>query len=155
MTDEPTTSADGLAADFSTQLNQAFQSTALHRDLGVELSVNVDGIVLSGSIGPAFARGDGLDSLHGGSVATLLDSALTYAAIAQTRRLWSTVDLRVDYLRPARLGDVEVTATVLHAGASVARCRADMRDASGRLVAVGVATFVGDRQPDATQREGR
>jgi uncharacterized protein (TIGR00369 family) len=91
--------------------------------------------------------------MHGGGVATLLDSALTYAVIAETGRLWATVDLRVDYLRSVPLGDLEVTATVVHLGTTVSRCRAELRDASGRLAAVGIATFISQDRPSVSEPE--
>jgi uncharacterized protein (TIGR00369 family) len=70
-----------------------------------------------------------------------------------TQRIWSTVDLRIDYLRPVRLGDVEVRGTVVHAGSSIARCRAELLDGEGRMVACGVATLAAEKaQPQTADR---
>jgi uncharacterized protein (TIGR00369 family) len=96
----------------------------------------------------------GLETMHGGGVATLLDSATTLAVVAETQRRWATVDLRVDYLRPTRLGAVEVIGVVVHAGSSVARARAELRDSTGRPTAVGLATLVAESPTDRTPRQG-
>ena len=125
-------------------LEQGFMATPLHRALGVSIEQCNGGVVFRGTIGNDFARADGLTALHGGAIATLLDSATTFAAIAETGRLWATVDLRVDYLRPARLGEVEVIGTVVRAGSNIARTRAELRDSSGKVAAVAIATLAAD-----------
>ena len=67
--------------------------------------------------------GDSLrPALHGGVISTLLDTAGGIAAFTTVRpgdRL-STVDLRVDYLRPAKLHDVIAEARVIRSGNRVA-----------------------------------
>ena len=58
-------------------------------------------------------------ALHGGSLATLMDAAGGLAAWVQLPDLtWrvSTVDLRVDYVRPAPDTDIRCVAKVVHAG---------------------------------------
>jgi uncharacterized protein (TIGR00369 family) len=126
-------------------LERIFSRTPLHRALGVEITRMEGGVVLKGTVGAAFARADGLDSLHGGAIATLLDSATNFAILAETGRPWATLDFRVDYLRPTKLGPIEVRATVVQAGATIGRSRAELRDSTGKLTAVATATMAGDR----------
>ena len=63
-------------------------------------------------------------ALHGGVVSTLLDTAGGIAAFTSVRPgdLLSTVDLRVDYLRPAGLSDLIAEGRVLRLGNRVAVC---------------------------------
>jgi uncharacterized protein (TIGR00369 family) len=126
-------------------ITSAFRSTRLHRDLGVTIEPCTDGVILRGQVGEQFARGDGLTTMHGGGVATLLDSALVWAAVVTTKRIWSTVDLRIDYLRPVPLGEVEVRGTVVYAGSTIARCRADLLDGDQRVLACAVATLAAEK----------
>ena len=126
-------------------LARIFSRTPLHRALGVEIERIAGGVALKGTIGEAFVRADGLDALHGGAIATLLDSATNFAILAETGRAWATLDFRVDYLRPTKLGPIEVTATVVQAGSTIGRARAELRDSTGKLTAVGIATMAGDR----------
>jgi uncharacterized protein (TIGR00369 family) len=125
-------------------LKQAFKLTPLHRDLGVELEMTSGGVTLRGEVGQRFARMDGMDTLHGGAVAALLDSGTTLAAVAHTKQRWATADLRIDYLRPVPLGPIEVSAKVLHAGTRISRAQAELHDKSGRLCAVAIATLLAE-----------
>lgn len=127
------------------RLDAIFHRTPIHRALGVHLERLENGVALKGAIGTEFARQDGLNFLHGGAVATLLDSATNFAVFSETRQAWATIDLRVDYIRPTALGDIEVRAWVVHAGASVGRARAELRDGSGKLTAVATATLLADK----------
>lgn len=122
-----------------------FAMTPLHRRLGVAVSKVEGGVLFSGEVDPEFARADGMPFLHGGAVGTLLDSAATFALVAETGKVWATVDLRVDYLRPVPLGAVEVRGTVVRAGSAIGRAGAELRDAEGNLCATAVATFAAER----------
>lgn len=126
-------------------LAAAFQRTAIHRALGVRVERSEGGVTLKGTVGSDFARADGLESLHGGAVATLLDSATNFAIMAETKQAWATVDFRVDYIRPTKLGEVEVRASVVQAGSSVGRARAELWDSTGKLTAMAVATLLVDK----------
>ncbi len=88
---------------------------------------------------------------HGGVVAGLMDAALGAAALslAFTREeLVATVEFKINYFRPVRLGDVLVArGTVEHAGQRLLAARgtihrADADDGSeGEAVAGGLGTF--------------
>jgi len=83
-------------------------------------------------------------TLHGGALATCVDTASWYAVVhASGSQAWVAIDLRCDYLRPALPNPMRITATCLRAGRTLAV--ADVRvTASGepdRLIAVGRATF--------------
>jgi uncharacterized protein (TIGR00369 family) len=51
-----------------------------------------------------------------------------------------TIDLRIDYLAPAR-GDLVATGKLLRLGRSIGRSDVEITDSSGKLVAVGRAVF--------------
>ena len=98
---------------------------------------------------------------HGGVVAGLMDAALGAAALSlafTTGELVSTVEFKVNYLRPVLLGDaLRAVARVEHAGASlmvcsatIYRCPAEPAEAGEMAVAQGLGTF--NRYP-ASKRE--
>jgi uncharacterized protein (TIGR00369 family) len=109
--------------------------------LGVRIERSGEGIVLLSSLGAGCAVDRRGEVAHGGVVASLVDTAATFALIALTSHDWVTVDLRVDYLRPTSLGQVTAQGEVIHAGRSLGRARAELRDRTDRVCAVAVGTF--------------
>jgi uncharacterized protein (TIGR00369 family) len=56
-----------------------------------------------------------------------------------------TIDLRVDFLRPARRGDLVGVGKVVRIGRTVSIADAEVRDESGTLVAVGRGVYASPR----------
>ena len=95
--------------------------------------------------------------LHGGVISACLDAMAGLAIIAAigARHMdepWSqrmhrfarlgTIDLRIDYLRPATGTGFALSAEVLRLGSRVASTRMDFRDAAGELLASGAAAYI-------------
>jgi uncharacterized protein (TIGR00369 family) len=83
-------------------------------------------------------------TLHGGTLATCVDTACWYAIVQQSgSQDWVAVDLRIDYLHTAPPDPLRIEATCLRAGRRLAT--ADVRiTVSGepdRPIAVGRGTF--------------
>ena len=80
--------------------------------------------------------------VHGGVLASLLDSAMARAArtVDGVRELGGTTDLHLQFLRPA-LGELRAEAWVQHAASTLVFCRAELRDGSGALVCAGTASL--------------
>lgn len=97
---------------------------------------------MHGTLDNRSARGEGMDQLHGGVIAALLDTAATLVLDAADNQTWATVDLRVDYLRPVPIGSCRVEASVIRAGQRVARATASLYDGSSRLCATAIGAFV-------------
>lgn len=87
---------------------------------------------------------------HGGVLATLIDAAsgaaaaLTLSDAAELPTL-ATVDMRVDFLRPAKGRALTAVGRVIRSGKSVVVVRTEVRDGTGELVALGASTFMVDR----------
>lgn len=95
--------------------------------------------------------------LHGGVISATLDAMgglAVMAAIgarhldeAPTTRLarfgkLGTIDLRIDYLRPATGPRFSATAQVLRLGSRVASTRMEFLDAEGRLLSTGAGAYI-------------
>ncbi len=78
---------------------------------------------------------------HGGVVAALVDIAAHATLHAQTRRGMPTIDLRVDYLRPAQM-PLTARGLVRRRGQTIGNADVEVFDATGRLVATGRAVFL-------------
>ena len=85
-----------------------------------------------------------LGSVHGGVIATLLDSAAGCAvhSVLPAGTSYTSVDLAIKYLRPvtARTGRVFAEGTVLHRGSRTALAQARLTDGGGRLFAQATST---------------
>jgi uncharacterized protein (TIGR00369 family) len=82
-------------------------------------------------------RGAGTGQFHGGAIATLVDVAGDMAVALALGGGVPTIDLRVDYLRPAAGDRLLATATVRKLGRTVALADVEIVDPQGRLCAVG------------------
>jgi len=103
-----------------------------------------------------FLRTDGSDWLHGGVVSALADIAGDYAVITETAPGVPTIDMRVDYLRPARRGDLTALAKTVRVGKTISVADVEIRDSSGTLVAVGRACYASPRPPaEGAERKPR
>ena len=95
--------------------------------------------------------------LHGGVISATLDAMAGLAVMAAigarhldestAERLHryaklGTIDLRIDYLRPATGTDFKLSAEVLRLGSRVASARMDFSDAGGQLLATGAAAYI-------------
>jgi uncharacterized protein (TIGR00369 family) len=81
-------------------------------------------------------------TLHGGVVATLVDTAMGQAVRTTTDdgEVPATSQLTVTYLRPGKPGPLEVRGRVRTRGEHLTICEADVEQ-DGRAVAHAVATF--------------
>jgi uncharacterized protein (TIGR00369 family) len=100
-----------------------------------------------------FLRHDGSDWLHGGVVSALIDIAGDYAVVTEVGVGVPTIDMRVDYLRPARRGDLLAVARTLRVGRTVSVADVEVRDGQGMVIAVGRAVYASPRTT-SEQREG-
>ncbi|MFP1877298.1 PaaI family thioesterase [Lonsdalea quercina] len=73
---------------------------------------------------------------HGGILAALVDLTADWALVAFTGRGVPTLNLHVDYHRPAR-GDLRARGRVIKLGKQVSCAEAELFDSEGRLVASG------------------
>jgi uncharacterized protein (TIGR00369 family) len=85
-----------------------------------------------------------MGGVHGGIIATLLDSALGCAVQTMLPEAtgYTTLSLEVKYLRPVGVdaGTLTATGTVVHAGRRQATAEGRLADAAGRVLATATCT---------------
>ncbi len=112
------------------------------RFLGLRLVRYEDGLVeISMPFREEFLRDDGSDWLHGGLVSALIDIAGDYAVYSKTGGDVPTVDLRIDYLRPAKRGCLTAIARTVKVGRRVSVADIEVKDEQSQVVAVGRGVY--------------
>ena len=133
------------------------------RDLGAERAVRNQRIGLWRTLGytlDSWTRGSGVVSwdatpeygfstaggyvVQGGLVTALLDAAMGSACwtVLDTEHIFLTADLRVEFLRPARVGHLVATGTVVRASSRAVFCAAELHDEAGTLLAASRCTQI-------------
>jgi len=96
-----------------------------------------------------------LGSVHGGMIATLLDSVMGCAvhSTLPRGRGYTTLEIKVSYLRAVgeATGTVSAEGQVVHAGRQAAVAEGRLTDATGRLYATASTTCLLFDLPAATQ----
>ena len=87
-------------------------------------------------------RNDGI--VHGGVMASLIDSAFAFAIIPilGDGERTVTVDLTIHYLRPLSSGVAKATARIVRAGRRVITVSADLFDENEKLAATALSTYL-------------
>ncbi len=83
-----------------------------------------------------------MGTVHGGTLSDLADAAMGLANATQldTDASQTTVELKINFLRPLRVARIRAVATVKRAGRTICLTQCDILDAQDRLVAHAVAT---------------
>jgi uncharacterized protein (TIGR00369 family) len=89
-----------------------------------------------------FERDTGSGQWHGGPIAALIDIAGDYALVAKLGYGVPTINLRIDYLRPATdRTSLTASAFVQRAGRSIGFVDIEVVDDRGRVVATGRGNY--------------
>jgi uncharacterized protein (TIGR00369 family) len=109
--------------------------------LGLELvSAGDGGVTIRMPPNPHLLRVDGSAQLHGGVLTALIDIAGSYAVEVAVGGDAPTVDLRIDYLKPAE-GELVATARVQKRGRKLCVADIEVRDGRQKVVAIGRGLF--------------
>jgi len=138
-------SAARLSAE---QIQSTFDASPFLGFLGlrvVALDHDAGTLTVSMPMRPELERREGSGQFHGGPIAALIDSVGDYAIGMAVGGGVPTINLRIDYLRPAVGGVLTGTARVRRAGRTVALVDVDVYDEQQTLVAVGRGTYSGQR----------
>ena len=132
-----------MANDLTLDDVQALITRApFHQWLGLTVTaVHDDGIELKAKWREEWVVNAERGYVHGGVLAALIDLAADWAMVKQTGRGVPTIDLRVDYHRPALRGDLVARGKVIRSGSQFATAEAQVVDADGKLLASGRGTY--------------
>ncbi|MCA0243373.1 MAG: PaaI family thioesterase [Proteobacteria bacterium] len=90
---------------------------------------------------PEFERMSGSGQFHGGILSAFIDTVGQYALMMQLGKPLATINLRVDYLRPAVQTGLLASARVWRIGRSVCVADVTVSDDAHKVVAIGRANY--------------
>src|SRR5438093_7419310 len=81
-------------------------------------------------------------TLHGGVICDVADAAMgvAYASTLGEGESFTTLELKINFLRPFRSGTLIATGRVVKTGRTIGLAECDVTDAEGRLVARAMST---------------
>lgn len=124
-------------------VQKAILRAPFHQWLGLKvLAVGADEITLSACWSEHWVVKPEGSFTHGGLLATLVDIAADWSLVATTGRGVPTVDLRIDYLRPAAQGDLTAHGRVIKLGRQFSVAQAEVTDSSGKVLASGRGVYL-------------
>jgi len=132
-----------MSVDLTLEQVQALVARApFHQWLGLSVvAVTDDSIEIKAAWREEWVVNKERGYTHGGVLAALIDLAADWAMVKQTGRGVPTIDLRVDYHRPAMPGDLTARGKVIRNGSQFSTAEAQVFDQDGKLVASGRGTY--------------
>jgi len=84
------------------------------------------------------------DVVHGGVIYSLADTAAAHAVLTMIYpKEWATtIEQKINFLRPATSGAILATARVVQLGNRIAYCEAEVSAEGGKLIAKSTATIM-------------
>jgi len=81
--------------------------------------------------------------VHGGAIFSVADSAVGMALVGMIHRNEniSTLEMKINYIRPAKGGELIAEAKIIHKGNQTAVGEVEVRDETQNLIAKGLATY--------------
>ena len=126
------------------QIQAMFDSSPFISGLDLQFqSLNYDAMVLTVlmPLNSSMERRAGTKQFHGGPIASFIDTVGDYAVGMMVGGGVPTINIRIDYLKPAVGDALTATARVRRMGRSVAITDIDVFDENNALVAIGRGTY--------------
>jgi acyl-CoA thioesterase len=86
---------------------------------------------------------NGIGVAHGGAIFSPADSAVGMALVGMVHKdeNISTLEMKINYLKPLTAGDIIAEAKIVHKGTMTAIGDVEVKDEKGNLIAKGLATY--------------
>ena len=125
------------------RIHEAFASVPYAKFLGLELGEMKPGEAsLHLEVRDELRQNQGV--IHGGAVASLIDTASAFAVVTQLEpnERVTTTDLTIHYLRPVTAGRLTATARTVRAGRRLFVLSVEVMNDQQKLIATAVTTYI-------------
>jgi uncharacterized protein (TIGR00369 family) len=96
-----------------------------------------------------------MGTVHGGILCDIADAAMgmAYASTLEEGETFTTLELKINFLRPVRNARLRAAGTVVHRGRTTGLVECDITDEAQRLIARASSTCITLREEQARGRE--
>ena len=124
------------------QMREIIRGMRFNQLVGIRLvRIHKDGVTIDCKLRPDLMNAHGM--LHGGVTATMADAAVGIAITTRMGRpAATTVEMKLNYLRPVAGGKITARAYLLRMGSTLCVGRVDLFDDSRELVAAALVTYM-------------
>jgi acyl-CoA thioesterase len=132
-----------ITPEIEAKIRDRFDTNHFPRLLGIEIDALENGTArLSVEVTQKLLQLAGI--MHGGAIATLIDTAVAMAivSVSDAHAKFTTVELKVNYLRPLKEGRVVAFARLIQDGRRIIVAECDVFDPQGKLAAKGLLTYI-------------
>jgi uncharacterized protein (TIGR00369 family) len=136
-------SQPGLTDQQQQRIKRGLERMPFGQLLGIQLESAERGMAtMSFEITDSLRQNNGV--VHGGAIATLIDTATAFAIIPLLKdgETASTIELSISYLRPLITGKVTCSALIRREGKRLIALSADVLDSEGNLAATSLSTYM-------------
>ena len=124
------------------QMREAVRGMQFNQLVGIRLvRIHKDGVTIDCKLRPELMNTHG--ALHGGVTATLADAAVGIAITTRVGRpTATTVEMKLNYLRPVLGGTITARARLLRMGSTLCVGRVDLFNDAKEMVAAALVTYM-------------
>ena len=124
-------------------MREKLETNHFPRSLGIELdSIGAGRARLSIEVKQQHLQLAGI--MHGGAIATLIDTAVAFAILGASEpdARFTTIEMKVNYLSAVREGRVIADAKLIRDGRRIVVAECDLFNSTGKLAAKGLLTYM-------------
>jgi len=124
------------------QMREVMRGMRFNQVVGIRLvRIHKDGVTIDCKLRPELMNAQGV--LHGGVTATMADAAVGIAITTRVGRpAATTVEMKLNYLRPVAGGKITARSTILRMGSTLCVGRVDLFDDAKERVAAALVTYM-------------
>lgn len=108
----------------------------------VPIAVDEQSVTFSIPVRPEMWGNQVTGAMHGGMLAALVDTLCSFAWLSRNRGRVTTIDMRVDFHRPALDSELVGIGRLVRSGRKVVTADAEITDLDGRLLTSGRAVMI-------------
>ena len=119
-----------------------FNDSPISRLIGFEVAPESDDGRTAVGLEAGEQHANPMGRVHGGVISALADAAMgtAYGRVLMEEEEFSTIELKVNFMRPVKMGRIVATARMVQRGLRIGFLDCEIHDARGKLVATATST---------------